>query len=567
MTRTIVTNLSNMLAALSAATVFLWAAGAAAQGPPHAWSYGFGNTVADRGYGVATDAYGNTLVTGYFVNTVDFGGGNLVGAGSGDIFLAKYNATGAHVWSQRFGGTGDDEGHAVAVDGSGNVLVTGVFANTVDFGGGPLVSGGSRDIFVAKYDANGVHQWSRGFGSTSNDYGYALAVDASGNALVTGFFIGTVDFGGGNLVDAGIGDVFLAKYDAAGAHVWSQRFGGTSADVGRGVATDGTGNVFLTGSSEGTADFGGGALLGLGGNDIFLAKYNASGAHQWSQRFGNIQDQFGYDVAADGSGNVVMAGSFIGSVDFGGGSLPSVFNHDVVLAKYDPAGTHLWSQRFGAQSSSAGTAVPYALALDAADSVVVTGFFTQTIDFGGGSLTSGGAFHDIFLAKYAPDGAHLWSTKFGTTNSMDDGRGVAFHPWGHVVLTGHFSSAVDFGGGIMLTQGGDDIYVAKFGAGPASGVGDSPTHTSLRVFAYPNPFNPETTIRYTIPQSGQVTVAVHDARGARVALLVDAGKRAGAYSVRWNGRDGRGIPVASGVYFASVTVSGRTQSRKIVLTK
>jgi hypothetical protein len=400
--------------------------------------------VADRGRAVATDALGNTFVTGYFVNTVDFGGGDLVSAGRGDVFLAKYNATGAHLWSQRFGGTGTDEGYALAVDGSNNVLVAGVFENTVDFGGGPLVSGGIGDIFVAKYDASGAYLWSRGFGSTSNDFGFALAVDDLGNALVTGVFGGTVDFGGGGLADVGNGDVFLAKYDVTGAH--------------------------------------------------------------------------------------------------------------------------LWSQRFGAQSSSSGTAIPHAISLDAADSLVVTGYFTQTIDFGGGPLTSGGANRDIFLAKYAPDGAHLWSTDFGSSMS-EEGRGVALDPWGHVVLTGYFSDTVDFGGGIIFTKGGEDIFVARFGAGPASGAGDAPTHDALRLSAYPNPFNPETTVHYTIPRGGRVEVAVHDVRGARVALLVDTSKPAGSYSVRWNGRDGRGGPVASGVYFASVTFGDDTQSYKMVLTK
>ncbi len=177
-----------------------------------------------------------------------------------------------HLWSQRFGGTGFDTGAEIAVDGAGNVLVTGQFSGTVDFGGGPLTNAGSRDIFLAKYDAAGAHLWSQRFGDTDFDSGAAIAVDEAGNVLVTGSFEGTVDFGGGALTSAGSREIFLAKYDAAGAHLFSQRFGDTDFDSGAAIAVDGAGNVLVTGSFEGTVDFGGGALTSAG-SDIFLAKY------------------------------------------------------------------------------------------------------------------------------------------------------------------------------------------------------------------------------------------------------------------------------------------------------
>jgi hypothetical protein len=119
---------------------------------------------------------------------------------------------GTHLWSRRFGGTSFDQGLGVAVDGSGNVLVTGVFEGTVDFGGGPLTSAGIIDIFVAKYSGtDGSHVWSRRFGSTIFDEGLGVAVDGSGNVLVTGVFEGTVDFGGGPLTSAGGNDIFLLR--------------------------------------------------------------------------------------------------------------------------------------------------------------------------------------------------------------------------------------------------------------------------------------------------------------------------------------------------------------------
>jgi len=199
---------------------------------------------------------------------------------------ATHGVTPAPLWSKGFGYAGCDVGYSVAVDLSGNVFVTGYFGETVNFGGSNLVSAGGNDIFVAKYNAAGVHQWSQRFGSTGGDIGYSVAVDVSGNVFVTGYFQGTVNFGGGNLVSAGGQDIFVAKYDAAGAHLWSQRFGGPGLDIGYSVAVDASGNVFVTGHFQGTVNFGGSNLVSQGGTDIFVAKYDVAGAHLWSQRFG-----------------------------------------------------------------------------------------------------------------------------------------------------------------------------------------------------------------------------------------------------------------------------------------
>jgi hypothetical protein len=207
------------------------------------------------------------LVTGYFTGTVDFGGGPLTSAGGYDIYVAKLSGVdGAHLWSRRFGSTSHDVGYGIAADASGNVLVSGYIQGTVDFGGGPLTSAGGYDIFVVKLSgANGAHLWSQRFGDTDHDLGYDVAADRSGNALLAGNFSGTVDFGGGPLTSAGSRDIFVAKFSGAdGSHLWSKRFGATDYDVPYAVTADGSGNVIVTGSFYGTVDFGGGPLTSAG---------------------------------------------------------------------------------------------------------------------------------------------------------------------------------------------------------------------------------------------------------------------------------------------------------------
>lgn len=360
------------------------------------WSRRFGGEQDDAGRCVVVDGDGNVIVTGTFQGTAAFGGEKLGSAGQTDIFLAKYDGAGNHLWSRRFGGTNSDLGYGVAVDGEGNVLVTGTFQATVDFGGGPLVSvGGSNDIFVAAYDPDGMHVWSRRFGGPSSDGSVAIAGDDAGNVFVTGAFPGSVDFGGGLLTSAGGTDIFVAAYDASGAHLWSRRFGGTTTDVGRDIAVDGDGNVLATGEFIGTADFGGGPLTSAGFRDVYLAKYDPAGTHVWSQRFGDVNNDSGGSLAVDGDGNILVAGDFAGTVDFGGGPLSSAGCQDVFVAAYDGSGSHLFSQRFG------GTECDYAhgVATGETGNVVATGTFTGMVDFGGGPLTSTGT-DDIFIASW-----------------------------------------------------------------------------------------------------------------------------------------------------------------------
>ncbi len=194
---------------------------------------------------------------------------------------------------------------SVAVDGSGNIYLTGEFSGTVTLGGQTITSEGD-DIFIAKYNASGTVLWLRR-GATGFDYGLGIAVDGSGNVYVVGNFEGTANFntpsasGSNQLVSAGFSDIFIAKYNTSGALQWLRRGGGTSFDDGYGIAVDGNGNVYVVGTFNGTANFntpsasGSNQLVSAGGSDIFIAKYNTSGTLQWLRRGGGIDNrQFNY---------------------------------------------------------------------------------------------------------------------------------------------------------------------------------------------------------------------------------------------------------------------------------
>ncbi|HLE38480.1 MAG TPA: SBBP repeat-containing protein, partial [Acidimicrobiia bacterium] len=239
----------------------LLAAPAGAAGGDLVWADRLGGTSFDSAYGVAVDGSGNVYVTGSFQGTVDFDPGSgvspLTPAGVNDGFVVKLDAAGGLVWAVHLGGTSFDSGQGVAVDGSGNVYVIGSFYGTADFDPDPvvtfnLVSAGESDVFVVKLDAAGGLVWADQLGGISGDASSGVAVDASGNVYATGYFQGTADFDPGagfsGLTSAGFFDGFVVKLDAAGGLVWADQLGGTSGEWSAGVAVDGSGNVYATGS-------------------------------------------------------------------------------------------------------------------------------------------------------------------------------------------------------------------------------------------------------------------------------------------------------------------------------
>lgn len=531
--------------------------------PSHLWSRSYGSTGFDIGYAVAVDGDDNVIATGYFNGTVDFGGGGLMSAGGSDVFLVKLDDTGAHVWSKRLGGTGTDVGYAVAVDVAGSVFVAGGFDGTVNFGGGDLTSAGGADIFVVKFDANGAFLWSKRFGSTLGDYAFGLAVHVS-DVIVAGVFRGTVDFGGGALVSLGFDDLYVARFDGLGTHEWSARNGNTLFDRANAICLDGAGNIFLAGQFQGTVS---GQIAS--GTNAFLSKYSPTGTFQWFLGFGGTGSDIAKGVAADDAGDVYLTGYFDGTASFGGTPLVSVGGSDVVLAKYDNSGAHQWSQRFGDTLNDEGHGVAIHTVFDEdeesfIDSVLMTGEFRGTVDFGGGAFVA--AASDIFVARYDVTGAHQWSERFGDTLE-DVGNSAKADGSGNVIAAGAFRGTVDFGGGGLTSGGETDVFVVKYGES-VTGVGGTPGRHAVSVSSYPNPFNPRTTVSYTVPVAGPVTLAIYDAVGARVATLVNAEKRApGTYQVDWDGRIGAGRHAPSGIYFARVEQAGAIGSTKLVLLK
>jgi hypothetical protein len=314
------------------------------------WSHAAGAAQSHM-LNAVTDAASNIYVIGYFLGTVDLGCGNMVSAGVADAFVVKYNASGVCQWSNRYGNASNQNGNDIAIDSSGNLYVTGYFNGQITFGATTLIAAGGQDVFLAKLNAAGVAQWAKGFGDVSNQVGFGVAVDASSNVLLTGTFQGGINLGGSLLSSAGLGDVFVAKFSTAGTHLWSARYGDTADQNGSDVALDAAGNVFLTGFNSGSMTFGSTVITTAGGSDAYLAKLSPAGTPIWAKSLGGAGNQGAIAVAVDAFGSPAIAGPLNGSTDFGGGTLTSAGSVDIFVAKYDPSGAYLWSRRFGDPSN------------------------------------------------------------------------------------------------------------------------------------------------------------------------------------------------------------------------
>ncbi len=446
--------------------------------PTPAWA--IGSAGADAANGVAADAAGNTYVVGSFAGaTADLdqgpGENSLMNNGDGAGYVAKYDAANQLLWARAMGGSGAGNAvqtAAVAVDAAGNVVVTGTFTGSADFGATTLTSLGGTDAFVAKLDAAGTFLWAKRYGGAGNDTGVAVAVDAANNIHATGTFLGNATIGGTAFTNTTGSDAFVLKLNTAdGSTAAARQIGGAGSVQVAGIAANSSG-AYLAGSFAGTADFDPTAtsfpLISVGGSleDAFVLKLNTGGSLAWAKQIGNGFADTAHGLALDAAGNVLFTGGFQGTVDFDPSNNP--FNltstnaqSDAYAAKFDAGGNFLWVKQFGGNGPDAGAAVT----ADARGYVYVTGAFTGAANFNAGAspMTSAGA-ADTFVVKLTSSGQFVLADRLGGFGA-DTPSAVAVHGAGAVTVVGSFEVTADLDFGFtpfLLTAGGaTDGFVSQ----------------------------------------------------------------------------------------------------------
>lgn len=368
------------------------------------WAKGAVSSGNDYGYGVAVDIDGNILVSGYFSSpTITFGSYTLTNAGLTDIFVVKYDTAGNVVWAKGIGGVGEENSYGVVVNTIGNVFITGYFRGaSVSFGNTTLTNQGGNDIYIAMLDASGNHVWAKGIGNVADEEGHGITSDANGNTFITGYFrSSSITIGSFVLNNAGGDDYFIAKYDLSGTEVWAKSGGGSNNESSHDIASDVSGNVFVTGGYRSSSMTIGGYTLVNNGTqtDVFTVKYDVGGAVLWAKAHGTVNSDAGFSVNADLYGNAYISGYYSNApITFGGFTLSNTGSIDFFVTKFDANGNVLWAK----QTGGTGIDITNNIATGANGVVYAAGYFlSPSLNFNGTVLTNGSGMADIFLAKIA----------------------------------------------------------------------------------------------------------------------------------------------------------------------
>ena len=414
--------------------------------PPLIWNTFLGGSGTDIGASIAVDGSGNVYVAGWSGAT--WGSPVRAHYGSGDdAYAAKLDNNGNLIWNTFLGGSGSESGACIAVDGSGNVYVTG---NSSATWGSPVRAyAGTGDAYAAKLDNNGNLIWNTFLGGGSgSESGLSIAVDGSGNVYAAGGSSAT--WGSPVRAYAGAGDAFVAKLNSSGSLTWNTFLGGSGAnDDAYGIAVDGSGNVYVTGSSAATWGSPVRAHYGSG-TDALVAKLNSSGSLTWNTFLGGSGTNYGYNVAVDGSGNVYVAGNSGATwgspvrAHYGSGT-------DAYTAKLNSSGSLTWNTFLGGSGSDYGNSVK----VDSGGNVYVVGYSNATWGSPSRAYSSG---TDGYAAKLDGSGNLIWNTFLGGSGS-DSGMEVAVDSGGNVYVAGY--SAATWGSPVRAYYGsGTDAWVA-----------------------------------------------------------------------------------------------------------
>ncbi|HBZ67706.1 MAG TPA: hypothetical protein DEO70_12795 [Bacteroidales bacterium] len=397
---------------------------------------------------------GAITVTGTFKSSAIFNSTTLNSFGGTDAFIARYNAGGVLLWVRQIGGTIDDQATSLGADSLGNLYLTGRIGDMAFFGTQQVNTAGEYDIFLARYTKTGNLVWVRTAGGSLTDQPRAMYTDRSGNCYITGSFQGLANFQGENLMSLGGNDIFTAKFNNSGVMQWVKQAGSVTTETGTGIGTDMSGNVLVTGIFQSSLTIGSTTLTSSGANDIFLTKYSRYGEPVWAVQAGGTQDDQSYSIHINPAGQTIIAGSFIGTAQFGLNSITSAGAGDIFVAAFNADGTNAWATRAGGLGDDAALALSPWINGD----YMIGGRFSQTATIGAKQFQSAGG-NDLFLARIDALGVIRFAIANGGQGD-DAAFALTTGTTGKVYIGGNYSQNIGFGTNILLGSGGTDAFFA-----------------------------------------------------------------------------------------------------------
>ncbi len=400
--------------------------------PDLVWMSYVGGTARDEGSAVTLDATGDILITGQTIS-LDFEGRINALHGLNDAFVARVSATGEVQWMTYLGGSSYDSGNDIALDAAGSILIAGNTSST-NFEGRTNAAFGSSDGFVAKLTAQGTLLWMTYVGGSRADYANGIAVDGDGNALAGGETMSNDWANPTNSYHGGYTDGFVVKLSPAGVERWSTYVGGRGGDPGYGMAVDVLGFASLAGQTDST-DFDRAWNTAPGPGNGFVAQLNTTGAVQWATYLGGASLDGATDVEVT-NWRTIMVGGWTGASDFPGRLNENHGGRDAFLAEVSSSGFTRWMVYLGGTGSDEVAR----LDVDEAGTVALTGY-TESVDFEGAENTHNGGSGDGFVAVVSSDRSLAGMLYLGGSSGYDYGNGIAMDRYGNIVVAGSTQSA------------------------------------------------------------------------------------------------------------------------------
>jgi Secretion system C-terminal sorting domain len=491
------------------------------------WARQIGNSNWDNCFGTAVDDNMNFYAVGFFEDTIDFDPGigqlSIASNGQSDGYILKLDSNGNFVWLRKVIGVENQLCLSIKIMGS-KLYVAGDFKGSAIFDPGQTnyiltaMSNSYSDIYVMEMDTAGNFKWVKQLMGTAGMSVRELNLDYTYNILLTGTFLGTVDFnpdiiGSYTLTSAGGRDVFVCKLDTGGNFIWAKQIGGTGVyQDGNSIDVDGIGDVYVTGEFNGTIDLDPGigvfslstSTTVLADMDVFICKLDSGGNFIWGMGFGSIDGEFANKILYDGDEHIYISGGFSNTIDFDYG--PGVFTMtatgggDAFLLKLDTAGAFAWSKQWGNINSVSAIA-----SIDNLGNLYCSGSFVATMDADPGAgvynITGSPVYSNSYIIKLNNQGNFVWATDFnGTwTNAI---RGLVHDNSGNIYTRGDFNNVVDCDPGTgtynLTSNGSYDVFFMKLSQ-PLVSVIHQPEDLETNVVAYPNPTKGETTITSPLP--------------------------------------------------------------------
>lgn len=497
----------------------------------------YGGTQNDLAYASCKGNGTQFFTTGYFSGTATMGSTVLVSSGSEDLYIAKYDSAGQVIWARKAGGTGSDMGFSISYN-AGYVYVTGVFSGTANFGATSLTSSGGTDGFIAKYNDNGDLIWAKKAGASAGpDRTDEIAFEGGNTMYLCGSFADGAIYNGVSLLTSGGVEAYILKLDTAGNLLKHTNIGGIGNDFVYDLKLN-NGGIYISGNfASGVIDFGPAiAKSNAGGYDAFVAKYDTALTAVWANTGGgNSTDDF-ERLIVDSSGNCYATGYFTDFAFFNDSSISAIIsgNNDGFIAKYDSVGALSWIKRIGAHSGGQGREIKFG---NTQSEVVVFGHFSIQLDNHSQSDTSKGL-TDGFMLTFDPNGNTTSYYTFGGAGveTICEVVQIANKTW----LTGGMDGVSLFNSISVTSNGGQDVSLWEFVSPlPTTGIAEKNIENTAFML-YPNPAADLFTVKgenmiYSVDVYNLIGEKVYSVHPNAKQITIDAALSQGLYFVVMNG--------------------------------